>query len=284
MDRDLGSFPSDLEPLVRRLIARDCKLPEALEKSSRLRGGEVTFYRNVWLGLIQLADGDRYYFLTRPRGRRGRLVPISNAVGAVERANRQYALALTIDNVADYLNFYFAFTPNDDPMLSRMPGGGGPSQFAVPRSIDDLEIEGAGQAATSGRTSCSDECLVRGAIWHFLDEGSHQRIVPLRYRRRRIKPFSALGRTPIQFRHAVFAVDFRVPQDTGVPILSHAELLFQSNTVREPTFPGPRLPEHSKTHQALRALAVFARLVDLAHDQGRARRSRVSCGASSPSP
>jgi hypothetical protein len=157
----------------------------------------------------------------------------------VERANRQYALALTIDNVADYLNFYFAFTPNDDPMLSRMPGGGGPSQFAVPRSIDDLEIEGAGQAATSARTSCSDECLVRGAIWHFLDEGSHQRIVPLRYRRRRIKPFSALGRTPIQFRHAVFAVDFRVPQDTGVPILSHAELLFQSNTVREPTFPGP---------------------------------------------
>ena len=126
MDRDLVSFPSDLEPLVRRLIARDCKLQEALEESSRLRGREVTFYRNVWLGLIELADGDRYYFLTRPRGRRGRLVPISNAVGAVERANRQYALALTIDNVADYLNFYFAFTPNDDPMLSRMPGGGGP--------------------------------------------------------------------------------------------------------------------------------------------------------------
>ena len=63
----------------------------------------------------------RYYFLTRPRGRKGRLVPISNAIGAVDRANRQYALNLTRDNVADYLNFYFAFTPKEDPMLSRMP-------------------------------------------------------------------------------------------------------------------------------------------------------------------
>ena len=38
VDRDLGAFPPDLEPLVRRLIAKDCKLPEALDSSSRLRG------------------------------------------------------------------------------------------------------------------------------------------------------------------------------------------------------------------------------------------------------
>ena len=94
MDRDLGTFPPDLEPLVRRLIARDCKLPEAEHATSRLRGREVTFYKNVWLGQIELADGDRYYFLTRPRGRKGRLVPISNAIGAVDRAIRQYALNL----------------------------------------------------------------------------------------------------------------------------------------------------------------------------------------------
>ena len=210
-------------------------------RPARLRGREVTFYKNVWLGQIELADGDRYYFLTRPRGRKGRLIPISNAIGAVDRANRQYALNLTRDNVADYLNFYFAFTPKEDPILSRMPGGGGTSQFAVPRSIDDIEIEDLEHptADVSGQAACSDECLVRGAIWHFLDEESHQRVVPVRYRRRRTKPFKVSGRIPIQFRHAVFAVDFRVPQDTGVPILSNEELLFQSNAVREPTFPGP---------------------------------------------
>jgi len=240
VDRDLGAFPPDLEPLVRRLIARDCKLPEAEQATSRLRGREVTFYKNVWLGQIELADGDRYYFLTRPRGKKGRLIPISNAIGAVDRANRQYALNLTRDNVADYLNFYFAFTPKEDPMLSRMPGGGGTAQLAVPRSIDDLAIEDLEHLTTavSGQAACSDTCLVRGAIWHFLDEESHQRVVPLRYRRRRTKPFKVSGRIPIQFRHAVFAVDFRVPEDTGVPILSNEELLFQSHAVREPTFPG----------------------------------------------
>jgi hypothetical protein len=36
----------------------------------------------------------------------------------------------------------------------------------------------------------------------------------------------------------VFAVDFRVPQDTGVPVLSNEELLFQSDSLRQPTFPG----------------------------------------------
>ena len=239
MDHDLGVFPPDLEPLVRRLIAKDCKLPEAEDASSRLLGREVTFYKNVWLGLIELADGHRYYFLTRPRGRKGRLVPISHAIGAVDRANRQYALNLTRDNVADYLNFYFAFTPKEDPMLSRMPGGRGTSQFAVPRGIDDLEIEGSEQAtaAVSGQAGCSDKCLAHGAIWHYLDQESHQRVVPLRYKRRRTKPFKVSGRIPIQFRHAVFAADFRVPQDTGVPILSNEELLFQSDSVREPVFP-----------------------------------------------
>jgi hypothetical protein len=217
------------------LIARDCKLPEAEDVSSRLRGREVTFYKNVWLGQIELAEGDRYYFLTRPSGRKGRLIPISNAIGAVDRANRQYALNLTRENIADYLNFYYAFTPKEDPMLSRMPGGGGPSQLAVPRSIDDLEIEDSDRAAAaSEKSGCSDECLVSGAVWHFLDGDSHHRVVPLRYRRR----INVSGRIPVQFRHAVFAVDFRVPQDTGVPILSHEELLFQSNALREPTFPG----------------------------------------------
>jgi hypothetical protein len=161
VDRDLGVFPPDLELLVRRLIAKGCKLPEAENASSRLLGREVTFYKNVWLGLLELADGHRYYFLTRPRGRKGRLVPISNAIGAVDRANRQYALNLTRDNVADYLNFYFAFTPKEDPMLSRMPGGRGTSQFAVPRGIDDLQIEGSEQAtpAVSGQDGLQREML-----------------------------------------------------------------------------------------------------------------------------
>ena len=172
MDRDFGSFPADLEPLVRRLIARDAKLAEAENpQQARLRGREITFYKNVWFGLIELTDGRRYYFLTRPKGGKGRLVPISNVVGAVDRANRQYALDLTKENVADYLNFYFSFTPKEDPMLSRISRG--ETQLMVPRTVADIEVDDGEERATpTGQPKCSDECLVRGAVWHFLDEGA----------------------------------------------------------------------------------------------------------------
>ena len=31
---------------------------------------EITFYKNVWFGLVELADGRRYYFLTGRRAAR----------------------------------------------------------------------------------------------------------------------------------------------------------------------------------------------------------------------
>ena len=158
----------------------------------------------------------------------------------------------------DHPNFYFAFTPNEDPDAVGMPWAESPSQFAVPRSIDDISKSmGAGQAANSGRTSCSDECLARGDLALPGRGRRTQRIVPTAVRRRRIKPFSVLGRTPIQFRHAVFAVDFRVPQDTGLPYPQPCGAALSERTVCVSLpFRARAVPEHSKTHQALRALAV----------------------------
>lgn len=264
MDRDFGSFPADLEPLVRRLIAKDAKLPVAEDpQQARLRGREITFYKNVWFGLIELTDGRRYYFLTRPKGGKGRLVPISNVMGALDRANRQYALDLTKENVADYLNFYFSFTPKEDPMLSRISRGA--TQLVVPRTVADIEVDDGGERTTpTGQPKCSDECLVRGAVWHFLDEEAHERVVPLRFKRRRTKLFKVSGRIPVQFRDAVFAVDFRVPQDTGVPVLSNEELLFQSDSLRQPTFPGDAcltIPKRVTRYELLERLRKTAKWV-----------------------
>ncbi len=239
MDRGLGPFPDDLEPLIRGLLAKEGKLDAGLDPSrSTLKGREVTFYENVWLGCVELTGrSERYYFLTRPRGRKaGRLIPISNTVGSVDRANRQYKLQLTRANVADYLNFYFSFTPREDLRLSRISEG--TTQIAVPRSVEDFRIETQPDLVSdqAGLPPCSEDCLVRGAVWHYLDS-DHRYVVPLRFRRR-LAPPKVSGRIPIQFRHAVFAVDFRIPLDTGVPVLSNEELLFQSNAVREPRFPG----------------------------------------------
>jgi len=51
MDRGLGPFPDDLEPLIRGLLAKEGKLDAGLDPSrSTLKGREVTFYENVWLG------------------------------------------------------------------------------------------------------------------------------------------------------------------------------------------------------------------------------------------
>lgn len=235
MDRDFGPFPADLETLVRKLIIKDCGFVEAGDRAgTEIRGREVGFYRNVWLGYIRrAAQGQRFYFLIRPRSRKGRLVPVSCTSGSVERANRQYALSLTKENVADYLQFYFAFTPKEDPMLAGRGGG----RLAVPRLLCDIEVD----KQTVRGSDCTESCLVHGAVWHFLDERTHEKVVPLRFRRalaKQVRATSTAGRILVQFRQGVFAADFRIPQATGVPVLSREELLYESAAVREPTFPG----------------------------------------------
>ncbi|KAB2911811.1 MAG: hypothetical protein F9K29_21510 [Hyphomicrobiaceae bacterium] len=239
---EYGQFPADLEVLVRRHLRKDCRLPEAEDAEKvRLRGRPVKFYRNAWLGYVESEEdgawGNRRYFLTRPRARRNRIIPVANVAGSVDRANRRFKLLLTRENVADYLNFYYAFTPKDDPMLSNLPGGA--TQFAVPRSVADFRFEMAEAPAKSAISGpgCTEGCLVRGAVWHFLDRRRHEVVVPLRYRKRPVSPFKASGRIPIQFRHAVFASDFKVPATTGVPVLSNIELLYQSNALKEPEVP-----------------------------------------------
>lgn len=242
MESEYGQFPADLEVLVRRHLKKDCKLAEADDpEKTRLRGRQVKFYRNAWLGFVEREErgvpSDRRYFLTRPRARRNRIIPIANVAGSVDRVNRRFKLQLTRDNVADYLNFYYSFTPKDDPMLSHLPGGA--TQFAVPRSVADLRFEKAEKPLSSPQSasrgpSCTEECLVRGAVWHFLDRRRHEVVAPLRYKKRPVSPFKASGRIPVQFRHAVFASDFKVPETTGVPVLSNIELLYQSNALKEP--------------------------------------------------
>ena len=135
-------------------------------------------------------------------------------------------------------------------MLSRISRGA--TQLVVPRTVADIEVDDGGERTTlTGQPKCSDECLVRGAVWHFLDEEAHERVVPLRFKRRRTKLFKVSGRIPVQFRDAVFAVDFRVPQDTGVPVLSNEELLFQSDTFETADFPRRRVPDDTKARHAL---------------------------------
>jgi hypothetical protein len=229
---EFDEFPAGIEEVVRGYIATESKFAIAKDPTkTRLRGRKVKFYDNVWLGYIE-TDEERYYFLTRPRGRKGRFIPISNAIGGVERAHREYPLSLTKDNVADYLHFYYSFTPKEDPMLSRISGGA--TQFAVPRELADIKVE----AAATENDGCSEDCLVKGAVWHFLDEATHDRVQPLRYRRRHLPQNTVSGRIPIQFRNAIFAVDFRVPEATGRPTLSNEELLYESDALEEPEIVG----------------------------------------------
>ena len=246
---EYGPFPADLEVLIRQHLSKDCNLTDAENPEAvQLRGRQVKFYRNTWLGYVETiahgAAGNRRYFLTRPKSRKDRILPIANEAGSVDRANVRFKLVLTRDNIIDYLNFYFSFTPKEDPMLSHLPGGA--TQFAVSRSVNDFKFEHAAgvlRSQASSDPSCSEECLVQGAVWHFLDRRTHKIVVPFRYKKRRVSPFKVSGRIPIQFRHAVFATDFKLAETSGVPVLSNIELLYQSDALKEPeVLPNDCLP------------------------------------------
>lgn len=250
MDREFVEFPHDLEPLVRAYIAKKLRFPPAAASATcLLRGRRVEFYNNAWLGYLELSstapgsDSSRYFFVAQQRRKKVHVVPVANAAGSVQRVNRELGLRLTKGNVVEYLNFYYSFTPKDDAMLARL--GRGPTQFAVPRTFGEIEFVPADQLAfnlpaEAGSASCSTECLARGAVWHFLDEPTHERVLPLRVKNRQS---GISGRLPIQFRDALFATDFRVPKPLGKPVLSNPELLFASDALAPPmTQPMALLP------------------------------------------
>ena len=65
--------------------------------------------------------GNRLFFLVqlgRKEKRVERVIPLTNSEEAIDRANRELKLALDGRNVIDYLNFYYTFTPKDDPVPS----------------------------------------------------------------------------------------------------------------------------------------------------------------------
>ena len=241
MRDDFAKVPADLEQLIREYIAKKLRFPAAASAAtSQVRGREVSFYNNAWLGYLEITGSDqapepvRYFFVVQRRRKKVHVVPLANAAGCVQRANRELELRLSKENIVEYLSYYYSFTPKDHAMLARL--GRGPTQFAVPRRFSEIEFSSTAQLAlrlpgASDAGACSIECLARGAIWHFLDEATHERVLPLRLRN---KQTAVSGRLPIQFRDALFATDFRVPKPSGIPVLSNPELLYSSDAIVPP--------------------------------------------------
>jgi hypothetical protein len=210
-----------------------------------LKGSKLAFYPEAWLAYLERIDPeasgrpDRLYFVVQNRGakRRLRLVPMANETGSVERANRECGLHLSEREpelaaiVIDYLNFYYAFTPQYDPLLANLDEG--PTHFGVPLTVEDLRFDP--RSASDGASgTCSDSCLTRGAVWHYLDERTRERFTALRLRTRRVPYPRITGRIVIQFRRGLFATDFRLPTTTNIPALGNPELLYESIALRPP--------------------------------------------------
>ncbi len=238
MPGEFQALPAGLEPLVRSYIARKLRFPAATSAAtSQIVARRVPFYSNAWLGYLEIAGSEqaptpvRYFFVAQQRGKKKvRVVPVANAPGCIQRANRELGLRLTRGNIVEYLNYYYSFTPKDDAMLARL--GRGPTQFAVPRQFADIKFSDPEQLPLSDLAECSDQCLARGAVWHFLDEARHEQVMPLRPRD---KQSLVSGRLPIQFRDALFATDFKVPKTSGIPVLSNPEPLFSSSQLVPPS-------------------------------------------------
>lgn len=237
-----GALPAGSEASIRQHIARYCGIEDAGSAASwTLFGVQVPFYRDAWLAYLQRPPidashlGTPLFFLVQFRrhsNRVRRLIPIANRAGSIERANRELKVTITEQNLLQYLRFYYMFTP----MLDRVaPLTVGPTQYAVPTTIGHLafkpgEAERISHNARAGKLGCDQECIARGATWRYLDDDTHERFVPLRFKRGNSR---VAGRVVIQFEDGVFAVDVKVPA-SGVPTLSNPELLYQGGLV-EPT-------------------------------------------------
>jgi hypothetical protein len=247
MGRAFEEFPTEFDAHIRSQVARQSDLSDTtITARWLLRGSKLSFYPRAWLAYLERVtpDGssraDRYYFVVQSRARRKnlRLVPMANEAGSVDRANRECRLAfptklIDLESVViDYLNFYYAFTPQYDPLLANLDEG--PTHFGVPLTIEDLRFEGSGAASDSLQSdACSDPCLARGAVWHYLDSATNKRFVAIRLRMRRPYP-RITGRMVIQFRRGLFATDFRIPASSNTPTLGNPELLYESTALRAP--------------------------------------------------
>jgi len=249
-----GAFPGNLEADIRQHVARHCGIEDANSSASwALFGVQVTFYRDAWLGYIQrprigtAEPGTPLYFVvqTRRRSQRlRRLIPIANAPASIERVNREMRITVTEDNFLQYLRFYYTFTPALDRIAPLMLG---PTQYSVPTTIAHVVLVSAdttrgSRVAGSGGIECSQECIVRGAAWRHLDEDDHQRFVSLRFKRVKIGASRISGRVVIQYKDALFAVDVKIPEASGVPTLSNPELLYQGGLVEPAIFSDRALP------------------------------------------
>jgi hypothetical protein len=111
------------------------------------------------------------------------------------------------------------------------------SQFAVPIDAGDVVTEtwdGGEHRADLSTAACDERCLALGAVWHFLDPRTHARFVPRRFKRKKLPYFFRItARFAVQLDNALFAVDVKVTELTGTPVLSNIELLYQG-ALRQP--------------------------------------------------
>lgn len=255
------------ERALRTVVANTSGLQVADPNLWVMAGAPLTFYQNVWLCFVAESHRPevqaRRYFLARFRRnkRAGTSIqlylPLANRAGLIAKANRRLRVKLNKENVIDYLNFYYQFTPQDDPLLRNMNRG--PTQFSVPLAFGDLAFDAASQQSSKSEAEpCSAACLARGAAWRFLDEATHQRTIPIKFRKREAVP-RVSGRVLIQFQDALFAADFRVPLSTGVPVLSNPDLLYQHPSLEWPERNSPvPMPGAAGAREVIDDLKVVA--------------------------
>jgi hypothetical protein len=241
-------LPTALDAGIRKYVAHNCRFPDVLaEDVWAIQGTKVSFYKDTWLCYLQRVrinsggPGVPLYFLAQTSARRkvSHIVPVANHTGAVDRVNRELRLNLNRKNLIDYLHFYYAFTPKVDPVA---PLSSGPTQFRVPRTTEDLSFNAAAATDLGPRFTCGTECLALGAVWHFLDERQHALFAPLRFKRKTIGYFRVTARVVVQFENALFAVDVKVPEVSGAPVLSNPELLFQGGLKHRDGLPNVTIP------------------------------------------
>jgi hypothetical protein len=259
MGRKFEEFTAEIDIRIRGQVAKASDLTDAQTPARwLLLGSKLSFYPEAWLAYLERIDPEargrpeRLYFVVQERGsnERLRLVPMANEIGSVDRANRECGLALPKEEseletaVIDYLNFYYAFTPQYDPLLANLDEG--PTHFGVPLTVDDIRFEqGGASSGGSTPTACSDQCLARGAVWHYLNKEVNDRFAAIRLRTRTVPYLRLTGRIVIQFRRGLFAADFRLPLSTNTPALGNPELLYESTTLRAPyVYPRPTIRLH----------------------------------------
>lgn len=252
MTDKFGVFPTELEAEIRRHVVRHCDVEDATSPTSWvLFGVQVTFYRDGWFGYMQRprageagSNTPLYFVVQTRRGRKiQHFIPVANAPGAIGRVNRTMKVSITRDNFLQYLRFYYMFTPATDRAY---PLSLGPLQYAVPTAFAHIALDPGAPHTIANRGStknieCSRECIVRGAIWRYLDEND-QRFIPLKFKPARVRPFRASGRIVMQVQDALFAVDVKVPASSGVPLLTSPELLYQGGLVEPVVLSDRALP------------------------------------------